>query len=117
MTPFVLACVIGAAILHASWNAVLRGGDDRLWSMTLMMIAVIGVTGMAATFVPWPSPASWPHVLASALIHVGYNLSLVQPLPSPNLPLWRSRPDLPYFAWLVASPCRTGGLSFRTRGP
>ena len=85
MTPFVLACVIGAAILHASWNAVLRGGDDRLWSMTLMMIAVIGVTGIAATFVPWPNPASWPYVLASALIHVGYNLSLVRTYRSGDL--------------------------------
>jgi drug/metabolite transporter (DMT)-like permease len=85
MTPFVLACVIGAAILHASWNAVLRGGDDRLWSMTLMMIAVIGVTGMAAAFMPWPSPASWPYVLASALIHVGYNLSLVRTYRSGDL--------------------------------
>jgi drug/metabolite transporter (DMT)-like permease len=85
MTPFVLAWVIGAAILHASWNAVLRGGDDRLWSMTLMMIAVIGLTGIAATFVPWPNRASWPYVLASALIHVGYNLSLVRSYRSGDL--------------------------------
>jgi hypothetical protein len=85
MTPFVLACVIGAAILHASWNAVLHGGDDRLWSMTLMMIAVMGVTGIAAAFVPWPNPASWPYVIASALIHVGYNLSLVRTYRSGDL--------------------------------
>src|ERR1700722_6895039 len=36
----------------------------------------------------------------------------LQPLPSPNLPFRRSRPDLSYFAWLVASPCRIGGLVF-----
>jgi drug/metabolite transporter (DMT)-like permease len=85
MTPFVLACVVCAAILHASWNAVLRGGDDRLWSMTLMMIAVIGVTAIAAAFVPWPNAASWPYVIASALIHVGYNLSLVRTYRSGDL--------------------------------
>lgn len=78
MSPLVLACVICAAILHAGWNAVLRGGGDRLWSMTLMMVAVTCVTGVAAVFVPWPDAASWPYVIASALIHTGYNLSLVR---------------------------------------
>ncbi|MCJ2068920.1 EamA family transporter [Methylobacterium sp. J-030] len=78
MSPFVLACVMCAAILHAGWNAVLRGGDDRLWSMTLMMIAVACVTAVAAVFVPWPNAASWPYVIASAIIHTGYNLSLVR---------------------------------------
>lgn len=85
MTPFVLACVMCAAILHASWNAVLRGGSDRLWSMTLMMIAVASATAITAVFVPWPSPASWPYVIASAIIHTGYNLSLVRTYRSGDL--------------------------------
>jgi uncharacterized membrane protein len=78
MTPLVLACVVCAAILHAGWNAVLRGGGDRLWSMTLMMIAVTCVTAVMQMFVPWPNAASWPYVIASAVIHTGYNLSLVR---------------------------------------
>ena len=64
---------------------MLRGGDDRLWSMTLMMIAVTGVTAIAAPFVSWPNAASWPYVFASALIHVGYNLSLVRTYRSGDL--------------------------------
>ena len=78
MTPFVLACVVCAAVLHAGWNAVLRGGGDRLWSMTLMMAAVCATTAAVAPFVPWPDAASWPYVIASAFIHTGYNLSLVR---------------------------------------
>ncbi|MGH1571413.1 EamA family transporter [Methylobacterium sp. P31] len=78
MTPFVFACVTCAAVLHASWNAVLRGGSDRLWSMTLMMGAVTGVTVVATMFLPWPEAPSWPYVIASALIHTLYNLSLVR---------------------------------------
>ena len=78
MSPFVLTCVMCAAILHASWNAVLRGGSDRLWSITLMMVAVTCVTASAAVFVPLPNAASWPYVIASAIIHTGYNLSLVR---------------------------------------
>ena len=85
MTPFVLACVMCAAILHASWNAVLRGGSDRLWSMTLMMIAVTCATAIMLVFVPWPNAASWPYVIASAIIHTGYNLSLVRTYRSGDL--------------------------------
>jgi len=78
LTAYVLTCVMGAAILHAGWNAVLRGGSDRLWSMTLMMIAVTCVTAIMQIFVPWPNAASWPYVIASAVIHTGYNFSLVR---------------------------------------
>lgn len=85
MTPLVLASVMGAAILHAGWNAVLRGGNDRLWSMTLMMIAVACVTAVAMVFLPWPNAASWPYVIASAVIHTGYNLSLVHTYRSGDL--------------------------------
>src|ERR1700733_7880912 len=85
MTPFVLGCVISAAILHASWNAALRGGSDRLWSMTLMMIAVAIVSTIALLFVPWPSAASGPYVIASAIIHTAYNLSLVRTYRSGDL--------------------------------
>jgi uncharacterized membrane protein len=85
MIPLVLACVVCAAILHASWNAVLRGGSDRLWSMTLMMIAVTCVTATTLVFMPWPNAASWPYVIASAIIHTGYNLSLVRAYRSGDL--------------------------------
>ncbi len=85
MTPIVLAGVVCAAVLHASWNAVLRGGSDRLWSMTLMMLAVTSATLVALPFVPLPNAASWPYVIASALIHAGYNLSLVRTYRSGDL--------------------------------
>lgn len=85
MSPVVFACVMSAAVLHAGWNAVLRGGGDRLWSMTLMMIAVSAVTAVAMVFVPWPNAASWPYVIASAIIHLAYNLSLVRTYRSGDL--------------------------------
>lgn len=85
MSPLVLACVMGAALLHAGWNAVLRGGSDRFWSMTLMMVAVACVTGVGAFLLPWPEPAAWPYVIASALIHIAYNLALVRTYRSGDL--------------------------------
>ncbi|MEP6885043.1 MAG: DMT family transporter [Gammaproteobacteria bacterium] len=53
--------------------------------MTLMMMAVTLVTAVAAVCVPWPNAASWPYVIASALIHVAYNLSLVRTYRSGDL--------------------------------
>ncbi|WP_413458652.1 EamA family transporter [Herbaspirillum huttiense] len=75
--PVVLLILL-AAFLHASWNALLRNGADRLWSMTVMCLAV-AVASLAATpWLPVPLPASWPYGLLSALLHVGYNLFLVR---------------------------------------
>lgn len=85
MSLFVFALVMAAAIMHAGWNAVLRGGSDRLWSMVLMMIAVGCATAMALLFVPWPKAAAWPYVIGSALIHTVYNLSLVRTYRSGDL--------------------------------
>jgi drug/metabolite transporter (DMT)-like permease len=85
MTPIVLAFVMGAAVLHASWNAALRGGSNRLWSMTLMMMAITCVSAITLLFVPWPNAASWPYIIASAIIHIGYNLSLVRTYRSGDL--------------------------------
>ena len=70
--------VLFAALLHASWNALLRGGADRLWSMTVMCVAIAIVCAVAALFLSPPAPESWGYALLSALLHVGYNLFLVR---------------------------------------
>ena len=77
--PFhIVLLILFAALLHASWNALLRGGADRLWSMTVMCLAVaIASTGIAV-FLPAPDLASWFYVVLSAVLHVGYNLFLVR---------------------------------------
>ena len=53
--------------------------------MTLMMVAVTCATAIVLVFVPWPNAASWPYVIASAIIHTGYNLSLVRTYRSGDL--------------------------------
>ncbi|NUT85205.1 EamA family transporter [Pseudomonas corrugata] len=70
--------VLFAALLHASWNALLRGGSDRLWSMTIMCIAIAIASVIAATLMVPPAAASWGYMVLSALLHVGYNLFLVR---------------------------------------
>ena len=45
LTPFSVLLVLAAAFMHASWNALLRGGADRAQSMLIMNITV-GVIGL-----------------------------------------------------------------------
>ncbi|MDO7896204.1 EamA family transporter [Pseudomonas citrulli] len=70
--------VLFAALLHAGWNALLRGGADRLWSMTMMCVAVAVASAVSAAFMAPPAAASWGYAVLSALLHVGYNLFLVR---------------------------------------
>lgn len=77
--PFhIIALTLFAAVLHASWNAMLRGGGDRLWSMTIMCVAVAIASIAIALFLAPPAPASWGYAALSAALHVGYNLFLVK---------------------------------------
>ncbi|OON40261.1 EamA family transporter [Izhakiella australiensis] len=78
MPVYIISLILFAALLHASWNALLRGGADRLWSMTIMCVAVALVSVIIALFLPPPAKASWIYALLSAALHVGYNLFLVR---------------------------------------
>ena len=70
--------VLLAAVLHASWNALLRAGSDRLWTMTVMCLAIALACAGLALVVPMPAQAAWGCAVLSALLHVGYNLFLVR---------------------------------------
>jgi drug/metabolite transporter (DMT)-like permease len=69
--------VLLAALLHASWNAMLHGNRDRFLSITWMSIAIAVVATFVVIFMPLPSRAAWPYIVASGLVHIVYNVSLV----------------------------------------
>jgi drug/metabolite transporter (DMT)-like permease len=73
-----VALVLAAALMHASWNAMLRSGLDRLWSITLMCLVAAAASAVAVFFLPIPNPASWPYAALSAVLQIGYCLFLVR---------------------------------------
>ncbi len=76
MTPVVTLAVLFAAFCHASWNAILRIGGDKLNSITLL-VAAAGLIALPGLFIVGvPPAAAWPYLIASAFVHVGYNTSL-----------------------------------------
>ena len=70
--------VLVAAVLHATWNAVVKIDTDRLMTMAVM----IGTTGILAPllllFGPAPTQESWPYILLSALLNNVYFLFLIE---------------------------------------
>ncbi|CAM2156267.1 EamA-like transporter family protein [Pararobbsia alpina] len=70
--------VLFAAMLHASWNAILHGNRDRFLSMTWIGIAIGAVATIVIVFAPIPASASWPYLIASGLVHNVYNVSLIR---------------------------------------
>jgi drug/metabolite transporter (DMT)-like permease len=70
--------VLLAALLHASWNAMLHGNRDRFLSMTWMSIAIAVVATLVVLSGPLPDRASWPYIAASGVVHIFYNVSLVR---------------------------------------
>jgi drug/metabolite transporter (DMT)-like permease len=83
--------VLLAALLHASWNALIKGGRDVLLDTSALVVGA-GLLALPFVFiVPLPAPASWPFIAASVTIHLAYyylliaayragDLSLVYPL-------------------------------------
>jgi drug/metabolite transporter (DMT)-like permease len=78
MTILVVLLVLGAALMHASWNAILHNDDDRLWSMVLMCMISAGSALPFALLLPAPDPSSWPYIATSAAIQIAYCLFLVR---------------------------------------
>lgn len=78
MTLSVIALVLAAALLHASWNALLKSSADRLASLSLMTIGA-GVAAIPLVlWRPLPNAQSWSCIILSGLLHTGYNLFLIR---------------------------------------
>jgi len=69
--------VLTSAALHASWNALLKGGSDRFRSVTVMATTTSVVAGLWLLRLPAPRIGSWGCIGLSAALHVIYNLLLV----------------------------------------
>jgi drug/metabolite transporter (DMT)-like permease len=68
----VLMVVLGAAVLHATWNAMAHGAPDRVAGLALFELAA-GVIGLVAVLVMGLPPAdTWGYIIASALLHLAY---------------------------------------------
>lgn len=76
MPPEAIAAALISALIHTGWNAVLKGGRDRLVDMGVMGVGGC-LFGLALCLTSGaPAVAAWPFLAASTAIHLVYWTSL-----------------------------------------
>jgi drug/metabolite transporter (DMT)-like permease len=68
--------VLGAALLHASWNAIIKSGSDPLFDTALVGFAKSAFMLPLLFLFPAPAPAAWGFMAISVLVHMGYYTAL-----------------------------------------
>lgn len=77
MTTPVFLAVLCAALLHASWNALLKSGADKTLAMGAVILGHVPIALVLIPFVPLPSPESLPYLAAGVALHFGYQIFLL----------------------------------------
>lgn len=77
MSLTVFAAVIGAAMLHAVWNAIVKGADDKEVNMAAVVAGHAPAAALALAISGSPAPASYPFIVVGAALHVGYQFFLL----------------------------------------
>ncbi|HET7413865.1 MAG TPA: hypothetical protein VFJ18_14510 [Pararhizobium sp.] len=72
MSSFALGLVLSAAVLHATWNAMVKSGGDRAVVLAAVSLATFLLGAALAILSPLPAPAAWPFLALSAVLHCGY---------------------------------------------
>lgn len=78
MSVIVFIAIIGAALLHAVWNALVKGGADKRVAMGAVVIGHIPFAAVALLFAPMPDFAALPYLGAGILLHAGYQIFLLK---------------------------------------
>lgn len=73
----VFMAVIGAAFLHALWNALIKVGSSKVGGMVILSITEIPIGLAIGLASPWPKPEVWPWVIAAGCTHFFYKSFLV----------------------------------------
>ena len=76
MTTGVFLAVLAAALLHATWNALVKTGANK---QTAVMILTTGqgmLSALALVWWPLPEAEVWPWLIASGVVHMLYQLFL-----------------------------------------
>ncbi|NRA88465.1 MAG: EamA family transporter [Rhizobiales bacterium] len=98
MSLLVFSVVITAALLHAIWNGLVKSQDNKLLTMTAVVIGAGFVGLVTLPFTGLPHGDSYGYLAIAIIIHIGYqmflalaythgDLSLVYPISRGTAPL------------------------------
>jgi len=72
MSPFIIAIILSAAVLHAVWNAIVKTAADRTTTLGLVALGHVLPGAVMVVLLPLPSAESFPYIIASTVVHFGY---------------------------------------------
>jgi len=64
--------VLFAALMHAGWNAIVKGGGDKLLSAVMITSAAAAIAAAVLPFLAQPARASWPFIAGSVALQILY---------------------------------------------
>ncbi|HVO47556.1 MAG TPA: DMT family transporter [Steroidobacteraceae bacterium] len=70
----VFAIVLGAALLHATWNAIVKAAPDKLLTTVLVTSIAAAIAVAVLPLLGRPNPDSWSYAAFSAVLQVTYFL-------------------------------------------
>ena len=77
MSWTVFFAVLLAAALHATWNALVKGGADKTVNMTGVVVGHTPAALVALMIFDAPALASWPYLIGGMIAHFGYQVFLL----------------------------------------
>ena len=76
LAPQVLLAVLIGALLHASWNALVKSSTDKTLDTALIHVLCSLFALPVCWYVGLPDPQVWPYIGTSLLVHVAYYFAL-----------------------------------------
>ncbi len=72
----IVAAVLFGALLHASWNALVKSSADKALDTALIHLLGSLIAIPLVLWLGWPRAEAWPYILASVTIHIAYYIAL-----------------------------------------
>jgi phosphonate utilization associated putative membrane protein len=73
----IVGAVLFGALLHASWNALIKSGNDKALDTAFIHVLGCGIGAVMVACVGLPRTEALPWLACSLVIHVGYYVTLV----------------------------------------
>jgi drug/metabolite transporter (DMT)-like permease len=126
VSPFPAALALASAFIHASWNAALKGGRDRITDAFLIALGGVLTGGLLMLWCGPPSSETWRYLYGSVAIHLVYWVVLFKAYDSGELShvYTLSRGSAPllvaigaaFFAHEIPPPWKALGVGFVSAG-
>ena len=72
----IIAIALFGALLHASWNVMVKSSTDKALDTALIHLLGSFIALPLVLIIGWPPAAAWPYIVTSVIIHIAYYVAL-----------------------------------------